>query len=267
MRQTIVHGAIGLLLAGLTPLAQSQDQKAQIQKTLTAHFAITTTTKDKSDIATAGAVLVLHKSNLLMYATSNPIPPQSTYKKGKITRNAFGRGFLSDLGNSMATPGSSAAIVQRTFVTDEKFWVTNIDIKDDGVIFRFFSDPINDVRYFGELKFPFAKGQVPPADEMLNTIAEVLTVDPGDRSQSGGAPSQASTVGAADPPPIAPPPPPSDTPPAPPKTIALGQTKDQVIAAFGQPKKTVNLGTKEIFLYSDLGVKVTFVAGKVTNVE
>jgi len=265
MRQNIVHGAIALLLTGLAPVAQSQDQKAQIQKTLTSQFALTTTTKDKSDIATAGAVLVLHKSNLLMYATTNPIPPQSTYKKGKITRNAFGRGFLSDLGNSMVTPGSSAAIVQRTFVTDEKFWVTNIDVKDDGVIFRFFSDPINDVRYFGELKFPFAKGQVPSADEMLNTIAEVLTVDPGDRSQSGGAPSQASTVGAADPPPIAPPPPPSDTPPAPPKTIALGQTKDQVVATFGPPPKMASVGTKEIYSYPDM--KVTFVNGKVSDVQ
>ena len=225
MRQTIVHGAIGLLLAGLAPLAQSQDQKAQIQKTLTAHFAITTTTKDKSDIATAGAVLVLHKSNLLMYAISNPIPPQSTYKKGKITRNAFGRGFLSDLGNSMATPGASAAIAQRTFVTDEKFWITNIDVKDDGVILRFFSDPIDNVRYFGELKFPFAKGQVPPADEMLNTITEVLTVDPGDNSQGGGAQSQTSTAGAAGLPPIAPPPPPSDTPPDLPRPLLWGRRK------------------------------------------
>jgi hypothetical protein len=265
MRQRIVHGAAALLLAGLAPLAQSQDQKAQTQKTLISQFALTTTTKDKGDIATAGAVLVLHKSNLLMYATSNPIPPQSTYKKGKITRNAFGRGFLSDLGNSMANPGSSAAIVQRTFVTDEKFWVTNIDVKDDGVIFRFFSDPINDVRYFGELKFPFAKGQVPPADEMLNTIAEVLTVDLGDNSQGGGAQSQTFTAGAAGPPPIAPPPPPSDTPPPPPKTITLGQTKDQVVAAFGQPQKVATVGSKEIDYYPDM--KVTLVNGKVTDVE
>jgi hypothetical protein len=61
---------------------------------------------------------------------------------------------------------------------------------------------------------------------------------------------------------IAPTPPPSD---APPPTIELGQTKDQVTTALGQPVKIVKLGAKEIFYYKDL--KVTFTAGKISNVE
>jgi hypothetical protein len=61
---------------------------------------------------------------------------------------------------------------------------------------------------------------------------------------------------------IAPPPALSD---APPPTIALGQTKDQVLADFGQPMRIAKLGEKEIFFYKDM--KVTFIAGKVTNVE
>jgi ATP:corrinoid adenosyltransferase len=61
---------------------------------------------------------------------------------------------------------------------------------------------------------------------------------------------------------IAPPAPPSD---APPPTIALGQTKNQVTAAFGQPVRTAKLGVKEIFYYKDM--KVTFTNGKVSNVE
>jgi len=61
---------------------------------------------------------------------------------------------------------------------------------------------------------------------------------------------------------IAPPPPPSD---APPPTIALGQTKDQVTAAFGQPLREANLGAKEIFYYKDM--KVTFTNGKVSDVQ
>ena len=253
------HLTIAVLLAVAAPWMYGQDPKAELRRRLSSQFVLTQPTKDKSDIATAGAVLVLHKSNLLMYATSNPIPPQSTYKKGKITRNAFGKGFLSDLGNAMATPGSSAAIVQRTFVTGEKFWVTNVEVKDDGVIFRFFSDPIDDVRYFGELKFPFPKGQTPPADELMNTIAEVLTVEPSDNSVAGAATPDSP------PPAIQPPPPPPDTPPAPPKTIALGQTKDQVEATFGQPPKKATLGAKEIYYYPDM--KVTFVDGKVSDVN
>jgi len=45
----------------------------------------------------------------------------------------------------------------------------------------------------------------------------------------------------------------------------LGQTKDTVIAAFGQPMRIAKLGVKEIFYYKDM--KVTFTNGKVSNVE
>lgn len=259
-----VYWIAPLILAGAAPWSHSQDQKAELQKRLSAEFVLTQPTKDKSDIATAGAIVLLHKNGLLMYATSNPIAPQSTYKKGKIGRNPFGRGFLSDLGNSMATPGSSAAIVQRNFGSGEKLWVTKVDIKDDGVVFGLFSDPVDDVRYFGELKFPYSKGQVPPADSLTQTIAEVFTVDPADNSSSGDAQAQASAAETA-PAPIPPPPPPADTPPPPPKTIALGQTKDQVMATFGQPQKVATIGAKEIDSYPDM--KVTFINGKVSDVQ
>jgi hypothetical protein len=61
---------------------------------------------------------------------------------------------------------------------------------------------------------------------------------------------------------IAPPPPPADTPPP---TIAIGQTMDQVTAAFGQPLKVAKLGVKVIFYYKDM--KVTFTDRKVSDVE
>jgi hypothetical protein len=61
---------------------------------------------------------------------------------------------------------------------------------------------------------------------------------------------------------IAPPPPPADAPPA---TIELGQSKDQVTAGFGQPLRVAKLGAKTIFYYKDM--KVTFTDGKVSNVE
>jgi hypothetical protein len=50
-----------------------------------------------------------------------------------------------------------------------------------------------------------------------------------------------------------------------PVSIALGQTVDQVVAAMGQPKSVVDLGTKKIYVYPD--VKVTFRAGKVSDVQ
>jgi hypothetical protein len=60
---------------------------------------------------------------------------------------------------------------------------------------------------------------------------------------------------------IAPPPP----PPADPVQIGLGQSVEQVTTALGKPEKVVKAGTKEIYVYKDL--KITFVKGKVTDVE
>ncbi len=264
MRRSVHLTLVAAILVGVAPWLHGQDQKAEIQNRLTSQFALTKITADKSDIATAGAVLVLHQSGLLMYSVSNPIPPQSTYKKGKITRNAFGKNFWRDFGNTMVTPGSSVDIVQRNFVDGEKFWVTKVEVKDDGVIFGLYSDPYDGVRYFGELKFPFPKGAVPPPEDVLKTVGEVFTVEPADNSSGSPTQPQEPTPTSAIMP-IAAPPPPADAPPAPPKTIALGHTKDQVIATFGQPQKIVNLGTKEMYYYADM--KVTFVGGKVTDVQ
>jgi hypothetical protein len=85
--------------------------------------------------------------------------------------------------------------------------------------------------------------------------------------RQGSAPPPAPAEVAPPPPPppafsdIAPPPP----PPAPAPTISLGQTKAQVLAAFGEPTRKAVLGPKEIFVYKDM--KVTFTNGKVSNVE
>jgi hypothetical protein len=64
-------------------------------------------------------------------------------------------------------------------------------------------------------------------------------------------------------PPISPPPPPADAPPA---TIELGQTVDQVVAGSGQPTKILKPSTsKQIYVYKDM--RVTFTNGKVTGIE
>ncbi len=186
-----------------------------------------------------------------------------TYKDGKLGMG-FGDAFGTDMALSAAHKGANVSNVpQRKFVAGEKFWITAFLVKDKYVILMVYSDPYQDVRYFGQLKFPYNKKSIPSADDLLKTIAEVLTVEPADNS--AGGPAQPPPAASPTPAPIAPPPPPTDAPAAAPKTIALGQTKDQVVASFGQPQKIVNLGTKEIYSYSDM--KVTFVDGKVTDVQ
>jgi hypothetical protein len=62
---------------------------------------------------------------------------------------------------------------------------------------------------------------------------------------------------------VAPPPP----PPAPAPTISMGQTNEQVTAAFGEPQRKAAAGPKEIYFYTDLKMKVTFTNGKVSSIE
>ncbi len=58
---------------------------------------------------------------------------------------------------------------------------------------------------------------------------------------------------------------PAAAPAGPPVTIALGQTPAQVTASKGAPKQIVKLGTKQIYVYSDM--KIIFMNGKVSDVQ
>jgi hypothetical protein len=245
----------------------AQGDTAAIQQKLSAQYKLTTTTADRSDIVTAGDVVEIQKPGLVMYAVASPMPPSNTYKNGKIGQG-WG-GFGKDLAISMSTPGGGTAAdyPHRTFAVGEKCWVTGVQAQKDGVLFVLYSDPIDDVRYYANLKIPYAnKKEVPSADAALQLVAEVLALVPQDnQGGQGGQPAgdlAPATAPEAPMPDIAPPPPPAD---APPPTIAVGQTKDQVTAAFGQPVKAAKIGAREIFYYKDM--KVTFLNGKVSNVE
>ncbi len=280
MRKFKIPSLVAALLTAICFLAYADDLAA-IQQKLISEYALTQPTADNSDIVTAGAVLVLKKGNLMMAPISSTNPYQNTYKEGRVTQNALGKG-KSIWDKVSKVPGVSGpdAPATRTFVPGEKIWVTGISMKDDGVVFSLFTDAISDVRYKATLKFPFSKGSTPSTGEIEKTVAEVFKVQPTDDTKQqqpapGGevqsavaakpalAPDAPSTPPAkeAAPPPLAPPP----TPPADPKTISAGQTPDQVTAALGPPDKIIRLASKQIYVYKDM--KVTFVGGKVTDVQ
>jgi hypothetical protein len=267
--------AITLLLSCPPQYAQTPATLASIEQTLESQYTLTKAAADRSDIVTAGSVLVLKKDGLLMSATTSGSAAQNTYKDGKISQGMWKMAKMPGFGSLMSHSGTGATVTTRTFVAGEKFWVTKITVHEDGVVLELFSDPISDVRYYSTLKFPFVKGAYPSTDQVQSSVAEVLNVQPDDAASSGdgGKKQPPSIAAAAAPPaaapapmaPIAPPPPPADTPPPTPKTIALKQTKDEVVANFGPPTKVVKLGTKEIDYYPDM--KVTFINNKVTDVQ
>jgi hypothetical protein len=267
--------------------AQAGDPSA-IQQKLVSQIKLTKATADRTDIVTAGDVVVLQKDGLTMCSSDSTYAFGNTYSNGAIVANynnrakdaakSYGKAFgLSKFGmgnGASATDSANNACTSRKFVTGEKFWVTGIVAQKDGVMVSTFSDPFpdangNQVRYYGEIKFPFPNKSVPPVDDFVKTVSEVITVQPADNSDQGNQggqgdqPAQAAAAPAPAPmQEIAPPPPPADTPPP---TIALGQTTDQVTASFGQPQRIAKLGAKAIYYYKDM--KVTFTNGKVSNVQ
>ncbi len=245
--------------------AQDPAARTAIQKKLESEYALTKTTDDRSDLVTAGAVLTLHKDKLLMSVATNSYTCNNTYKDGKFTQNTGCK--ANDVFRRFGGLGRPSTT--RVFVAGEKFWVTKIDVKDDGIAMDFYTDAINDVRFRSTLMIPFSNG-LPSPDEALKLVQEVVTAAPAEDAKQGSqqpaAPaSTPAPTAAAAPAPIPPPPPPPDQPAAPPATVSLGQTTDQVVAILGPPLKKAQVGAKEIYSYKDL--KVIFVNGKVKDVQ
>jgi hypothetical protein len=239
--------------------ASTGDWRSAIQQRIESDYPLTQASGDKADIISAGAVLVL-KKNSLVFHIDGVLSNANTYKGGKLSAGFFG-GICKG-----AQDGNC-----RTFVKGEKFWLTAVDVKEDGLLLQFLSDPLPDNRFSGTLKFPIGKGSQPTPDEMAALVAEVIGVDGGAppvTAQSASVPSPAAPSAASAPPQpqplpaIAPPPPPADQPPP---TVSLGQTKDQVVAMLGQPTRVATVGTKQILYFT--GLKVTLVHGKVTDVQ
>jgi hypothetical protein len=293
-----------LTILAVAAVAANGEDTAAIQKKLVSEYALTQPTADNTDIVTAGSILVLQKSDLTLGPTSSSSLYQNIYKDGKIQASAFAKSksFFHKVGQvpglssipgvgtaagTVATADSNSGATPRTYVTGEKLWVTKIEFKTENnqpeVVFELFTDAVNDVRYKGALKFMLPKGA--SGDQVDKLVAEVFKVQPAEeekKADAGGKAAPAAAGGAqqaaAPPveeppapapaaalPDIAPPPPPVDQPAAPPATVSLGQTPDQVIAALGQPQKIVKLAKKETYYYKDL--KVIFTAGKVSDVQ
>jgi hypothetical protein len=231
---------------------------ATILQQLQSLYPTAKATADGTDLVAAGAVLLLQKDHLVMNRVDQMIPAANVYKDGAISNLGGamkGLGVFSALakfvpvmgaaGAGAADAASANAAAMREFVSGEKFWVTGIDVAPDAVTFHLLSDPIKDQRYHAVLKFPFVKGAIPSPEEVAGKVAEVVKVDAPDGGN--GAAASASNAPAAT------------------KTIAIGQTRDEVIAMFGVPTKVVQLGKKEIDYFPDM--KVTFIQYKVTDVN
>ena len=194
--------------------------------------------------------MVLHKDGVLMCSVSVPggvsNAATSTYKDGAVSHSIEPSDAPKAMPNGLryVQPRANCGRApSRTAMSGDKYWITKayVDMGNDRVVFRLYSDPYDDVRYWGELQVLFPKGSIPTPDQLLNTISEVLTV-------------QSDDAAAAQP------------QPAPqPKTVLKGDSIDQVVATLGKPEKILQVDTKQIYVYKE--VKITFLDGKVSDIQ
>jgi hypothetical protein len=286
-----VINAVLVLLSAYSS-GQAQGPKPTLEQQLESEYKLTTPTADNTDIVTMGSTLILQKRGFSAGAVSNPVLATNTYKDGQIKGDAAAAlrhcrfcANIPGIGASLGTAASGAG-PGRDFVNGEKLYVTRITVdrvKDD-IVFDLISDSYGDAgRYKANLKFVFLKGTITSADlaQVEPVIAQVFKIASDDQNANApaGRPQGQQPVSQqpapapvtqlqpeAPPAPIAPPPPPPPDPPAvETKSIALGQTEAEVTSILGTPEKTFKAGTKEIYQYKD--VKVTFVNGKMTDVQ
>ena len=228
---------------------------------LSAQYQPVKTGLDASGIAITqpGTVLVVQKGGILGVQPSSAVVCPAKFEKGELKHPSA---FCSAMVKS----------VSRYFTTGEKVYVSKIDVKPEkGEVSLHLLDcdscngAENPAYYKSEVVFQFPKGYLTPAvvSKVEDAIAQVLTIsDQGDSSQQGqddqGGQDQGQNQGDGQQ---------AGQQPAQqaPAAIAIGQTIDQVVAAWGQPQRIVNLGAKQIYLYKD--AKITFLNGKVSEVQ
>jgi hypothetical protein len=201
MKQIGWFRALGLaaitLTAGHTLAAQAGSSNDPVLARLKAQFPVTVFSPDASQVVTAGAVVTLQKDGFLVFLLPVAAHPVSAYKNGRLSQG-FGDTFTTCLANGIGRPDGCNGIPQKILATGEKFWISAIVVGKKDIVLVAVTDPYDDGRYIGELKFPFGKGQIPTPDEAVRMVSEVLTPEPpqGQPAQDQGSQQPAAPQSA-----------------------------------------------------------------------
>jgi len=203
-----------------------------------------------------GVILVVKKGGLRAYPPATLVLATNKVQDGNVETprdNPF-------LGPSLLLP------------VDNRVYVMKVtpDVKKDRVIFIVMQcDQCNGAQapsfFKAQIAFQFPQGWLAGADagQVADAVAQVLVPENAGGDQDGGQQQQGNDQNA--PPQQQQQAPPQQQAPQQTQTIAKGQTEEQVLAAFGQPDKIVDLGAKKLYIYKDM--KITFIGGKVADVQ
>jgi hypothetical protein len=251
-----------LMAAGALALPMAMSQNAappSLKEQLEAQYKTSKIFTDGS-VRDPGTILVVQQNGVEGVPLTDAAMPTASCKDGTLHKPGAGSKFSSSLLAGMSNPNSNGSQATRPFPIGDKVYVSalNVNVKRDRITFTVAECAAcngNDSPYKAAVSFEFAKGtlatmSVPDVEDI---IAKVFSIDDSQAAAPQPTPQPEPAVTQSAP------------PQAQPASIQLGQTIDQVVAALGQPEKTVNLGPKQIFVYKDL--KVTFVDGKVADVQ
>lgn len=199
-------------------------------------YDLTATNKmDYHNVIAPGTVFILQVEGITAHPQDalNVIPNEIS--NGRVTQQ---KGFMSSLWK--ADQGNS-----RQFKVGDRFYLHRVQAKEKGIYFWLITAETRDVIERGSTRsardsalilFPF------PDDDLQNLDAETIKAE----VEKALVPEDQVKLKA-------------------PNTLALGQTREEVESILGKPVTVLDLGEKVIYKYDDM--KVTFVNGKVTDLE
>jgi hypothetical protein len=279
--RVIVVVVCAATFAAMFPMSRADAQAVSLQEQLVAQYKVVKMGSDTSgfSVIEKGTLLEIKKGGILSVPYSDTSVQSTKYEGGTVhTPSSLlskGIGFgMSKFGKTQTT---------HLFASGDKVYPQKVEVdlaKDSVNLTVVACDTCNktDPPTYNKAKvvFQFPKGSLAKASagDVEDTIGQLLAISEesqddqggqqqgGDQGQQGGQQGggqqgggqQGGQQGGG-----------QEQQQAEPQTIEKGMTPDQVQGALGKPDKIVNLGTKQLYIYKDM--KVTFVNGKVTDVQ
>jgi hypothetical protein len=270
----IVAVVCAATFAAIFPMSRANAQAVSLQEQLAAQYKVVKMGSDTSgySVIEKGTLLEIKKGGILGVPYSDTSVLSTKYESGVVhTPSSLlskGIGFgMSKFGKTQTT---------HLFAAGDKVYPQKVEVdlnKDSVNLTVVACDTCNktDPPTYNKAKvvFQFPKGSLGKASagDVEDTIGQLLAISEesqddqggqqqGGDQQQGGQQGGGQQGGGQQQ---------QQQQQAEPQTIEKGMTPDQVQGALGKPDKIVNLGTKQLYIYKDM--KVTFVNGKVTDVQ
>jgi hypothetical protein len=225
--------AVAWLCGALTVMATAANNSKQLEEALKAKYQVAKTGIDRLRITQPGTVFVIRKDGVYANPSTEAGSLTTTVTDGNVVGpKGFGAAFFSKQNDRSLKAGTTV------YVT--RIWVRDKEVRFD--IITCDTDEVNvhgssrELRYAATVAFEFPDEFLASADaDAIKKAVDVVLLPQTE--------VQASQT----------------------KTVALGQTEDQVKSVLGAPDKIINLGAKVIYVYKD--IKVVFTEGKVVDVQ